>query len=302
MLALSAGFVALCAVLAVNMVLIFAAPPSEPAVAPSPSIAEPAPAASVEEVASADAPPADSPEAGELKLLGGEEEEPVASAPTFRTVGEAAARSCTTSTIDGLSRQIVQQSRCVDEDAFVALPRRPNLAAAPHVFLYFNRTARDALVKVLDSQRGKTMKIQSALRTVAQQYMLRRWSTQKRCGIKMATPPGQSNHETGLALDISEPGQWRAALKSQGFRWLGAMDPVHFDYTRAPKGSAVDVIAFQQLWNRNHPDDKIAENGRYTAETEKRIAMSPAGGFARGAGCDRQKAGAGKATPARSGR
>jgi MYXO-CTERM domain-containing protein len=46
------------------------------------------------------------------------------------------------------------------------------------------------------------------------------------------------------------------------------------------------VTAFQRLWNRNHPEDVIPEDGVYGTETEKRVARSPVGGFARGAdGC-----------------
>ncbi len=235
---------------------------------------------------------------GEGELFLDESEEPQADQPqkpkpdqraSAGSVQDAAARSCSTSSVDGLSRQIIGQSRCIDPRAFVAVPRRPNLTTKSNVFLYLDASARDHLVKALDANRKKTMTVNSALRTVAQQYLLRRWSLRKRCGIELATPPGDSNHESGLALDIAEASAWRSALEAQEFRWLGSIDRVHFDY-KGPDASSrasVDVKAFQQLWNRNHPDDKIAESGRYTPATEERLEKSPAKGFSRGPQCSK---------------
>ena len=80
---------------------------------------------------------------------------------------------------------------------------------------------------------------------------------------------------------------WKARLTAQGFRWLGSSDAVHFDY----QGSgAVDlrplaVKAFQRLWNRNNPGDRIAEDGAYGPQTGARIDRSPAAGFAIGPSC-----------------
>ena len=149
--------------------------------------------------------------------------------------------------------------------------------------------ARDRLLKALDARKGSTMTINSALRTVAQQYLVWRWSASKRCGVQLATPPGESNHETGLALDIAEQADWRQTLEAHEFHWLGAIDRVHFDYKGTTGSSstqrATDVLAFQQLWNKNNPSDAISETGRYNAETEKRLKKAPADGFAIGATC-----------------
>lgn len=197
------------------------------------------------------------------------------------TVQEAAARSCSTAVVDGLSRQIIRQSRCIDPGAFVAVPRRSNLVTKSNVFLYMEAPARDHLLKALDANKKLTMTVNSSLRTVAQQYLLWHWYANRRCGIHLATPPGDSNHETGLALDIAEAPSWRPALKAQDFHWLGAIDAMHFDYKGpdAVSHASVDVKAFQQLWNANHADDRIAENGRFTPETEQRLKKAPAAGF-----------------------
>jgi hypothetical protein len=173
----------------------------------------------------------------------------------------------------------------------VPVPARPNLVAGSHVFLHLQKSARDRLLRVLDAHPGRTMTVNSALRTVAQQYLLSRWGKAKRCGVQLATLPGESNHETGLALDIAEASQWRSALEAQGFRWLGAIDKVHFDYQgngAAPREN-LDVMAFQQLWNRNHPEDTIAESGHYSSATEQRLKKSPPGGFAIKPRCDKAR-------------
>lgn len=209
----------------------------------------------------------------------------------FRTVHQASDRSCSTSSVDGLSRQIIAQARCIDADAFAPVPARPNLVAGSHVFLHLQKAARDRLLRVLDAHPDRTMTVNSALRTVAQQYLLSRWGKNKRCGVQLATLPGESNHETGLALDIAEASQWRSALEAQGFRWLGPIDKVHFDYQgggAAPREN-LDVMAFQQLWNRNHPEDTIAESGHYSSATEQRLKKSPPAGFAIEPRCDKAR-------------
>jgi len=76
-------------------------------------------------------------------------------------------------------------------------------------------------------------------------------------------------------------------MSSKNYRWLGASDPVHFDYvgggTINMKGTS--VLAFQRLWNRNNPNDRIAEDGQYGPTTENRLSRSPVGGFATGPTC-----------------
>ena len=140
-----------------------------------------------------------------------------------------------------------------------------------------------------DAHPDRTLKVHSALRTVAQQYLLSRWAVGKRCGVQLANRPGESNHETGLALDVGEHAAWRPVLESEGFHWLGSIDRVHFDYVGAgaTHHDGLDVRAFQRLWNRNHPEDSIAETGHYDEATERRLKRSPAGGFPSGARCGR---------------
>jgi hypothetical protein len=198
------------------------------------------------------------------------------------TVGEAVANSCTTTSVKALSEQIVAQANCISPGAFVPLDDAPNLVLGSAVFPYLEAPAKDALMAALGANPGTTLTVNSMLRTVAQQYLLYTWYKTGQCGIGLAATPGASNHETGLAMDVSEYGTWDNILDNYGFAWFGAADPVHFDYVGAGavdyKGT--DVLAFQKLWNLNHPNDVIAEDGAYGPQTESRLVASPAEGFA----------------------
>jgi hypothetical protein len=223
----------------------------------------------------------------------GAPEEPASAAPKaappqhFATVQDAAAGSCTTVSVEGLSKQIIEQARCLNPKAVVPLPARPNLVTGPHVFPYMQSDARDHLVRVLDAHKNATMKLNSALRTVAQQYLVWRWSASKSCGVELATRPGESNHELGLALDVAEHAGWRSALEAEQFHWLGASDRVHFDYKTADSQprKMTDVLAFQKLWNKNHPKDPVNEDGVYSPQTEQRLKKAPPDGFDVGPSC-----------------
>jgi hypothetical protein len=189
--------------------------------------------------------------------------------------------------VEGLTRQIIAQAHCIDPRAFVAVPSRSNLVAGKQASLYLNASARDHLLAALDAHRDRVLTVNSALRSVAQQYLVSRWGAGKRCGVQLAALPGESNHETGLALDIKDPLSWKPALEAEGFKWMGSIDRVHFDYggKGASPGSMIDIRAFQQLWNRNHPEDLIREHGRFDSATEQRLKKAPAAGFKQGAHC-----------------
>lgn len=298
-LALVLGCVALCGLIAFDIHFMLKTdaerraavpPPPAPAsfhVAPASSDSSGSPGASA-------APASDEPGGDAQDYFESDDGEPRPSSAKpsppkhFATVQQAAVDSCTTASVDGLSRQIIAQARCIKPGAYVPLPSRPNLVIASQVFPYLELEARDRLLKAIDSKPKQKMTINSALRTVAQQYLVWRWSATKRCGVPLATPPGESNHEIGVALDIAEAGTWRPALEAQQFRWLGASDRVHFDYkggATSPNGSRTDVLAFQKLWNRNHPNDKINEDGRYSPVVEQRLKQAPPDGFELGPSC-----------------
>jgi hypothetical protein len=200
-------------------------------------------------------------------------------------VSAAVDASCSTTSVKGLATQLIAEIQCMRPGSMKSIEGASGLSLGSAVFPYLQTPAADALL-VAQKARGTTMSINSALRTLPQQYLLYRWYQAKRCGISLAAEPGKSNHETAVAVDLQDAQAWRPAMTNAGFRWLGASDPVHFDFTGA---GAIDlrglsVTAFQRLWNRNHPEDPIGEDGGYGTETEKRLARAPVGGFPKGAG------------------
>lgn len=302
-LLLSLGFLAPCVVSVVG--IFFITTGARVGVAPTTASGSAAPVSLAESPSAGAAVAASEPASAEKSEAGssvfedesddGEPKQEKRTAPKhFATVQDAAAGSCSTASVDGLSRQIIEQARCVKQNAFVPLPARPNLVLASHVFPFLELEARNHLLRALDAHPAGKMTINSALRTVAQQYLVSRWAAGKRCGVQLATAPGESNHELGIALDIAEAGAWRPALEAEEFRWLGASDRVHFDYKggdTAPH-SSTDVLAFQLLWNKNHPQDVIAPSGHYSPALEQRLKQAPPDGFALGPRCG--KAGAPK--------
>jgi hypothetical protein len=217
------------------------------------------------------------------------------------TVQDAAnAAGCSTTVVEGLSKQIVDEINCLIGPGTLALvPKEPNLVFSASSFTYLQTPARDDLVKVLQANSGMTMNVDSMLRTVAQQYLLYDWYQAGLCGIQLAATPGTSNHEQGLAFDTSDYNAWMTALDNGGFKWYGSADVVHFDYVG---GGAVDlngkdVLAFQTLWNLNNPGDMIAADGQYGPETEARLQKTPADGFAKGATCTSPTTDAGTPPP-----
>lgn len=201
-------------------------------------------------------------------------------------VSAAVTQGCSTAAVKGLATQLVEEIECLRPNTTTKISALPgvNLATSAQAVPYLQKPAVDALLAA-QKARGVDITINSGLRTLPQQYLLYRWYQTGRCGIALAARPGTSNHESALAIDIADNAAWRTALQNRGFRWLGANDPVHYDYTGQgavnPRG--LSVKAFQRLWNRNHPEDSISEDGAYGTETEKRLTRAPVGGFEKGA-------------------
>lgn len=204
-----------------------------------------------------------------------------------KTVAAVVSASCSTTSVNGLSKQIIAEARCTNPDAYAEVPKLSNVTFGSAVYRYLEKPARDKLVATLNAHPGTTMTINSMLRTVAQQYLLYRWYQSGTCSISLAATPGNSNHETGIALDVSQYNTWKSYLQANGFQWLGSSDAVHFDYVGAGAVSykGLDVKAFQRLWNRNHPGDLIAADGIWGPQTEARMKVTPSDGFPVGAQC-----------------
>ena len=209
-------------------------------------------------------------------------DEPVGRVRDAVTVAEAVNGGCSTTAVWGLSLQIIEQMNCsIPGGALMEVPDRPNFEKGPATLAFLQPPAVAGLVAALDENPSTTLTSQSMLRTVAQQYLLYRWYQNAACGISLAATPGNSNHESGLAIDVSNHAAWQASLEAHDFSWLGSSDPVHFDF--AGPGivdlSGSDVLAFQELWNANNPGDPITEDGDYGPTTASRLEQSPADGF-----------------------
>jgi hypothetical protein len=198
--------------------------------------------------------------------------------------------SCSTSVVLGLSKQIADEISCMSPTLLTRFDPSTRLQITSNAVLpYLHSGAKTNLLKVAET---KTVQVNSAFRTVAQQYLLYRWYQLGRCGITAAATPGRSNHESGRALDLANYSSLISAMAARGWSHSVPGDPVHFDHLSSPDIRGKDVLAFQRLWNRNNPADKIAEDGAYGPQTEARLKNSPATGFAAGPTCGARLVGA----------
>lgn len=192
---------------------------------------------------------------------------------------------CSTAAVAGLSAQLIDEQNCLRPGVLQSFAGTPNLVVPSYVNAMLEPPAVTALQNAAAAA-SEPIEINSAFRTLAQQYLLKKW--EGTCGITIAATPGSSNHETGLALDVDNHTAVQAALEGAGWQWFGSGDAVHFDYHGAGTVDLRDdsVLGFQRLWNRNHPEDTLALDGSYGPQTASRLGQSPAEGFPIGAECD----------------
>lgn len=199
------------------------------------------------------------------------------------TVADFEASGCSTAVVIGLSRQIAEQADCEHPGNFVSFDGAPGITLTSNAVLpYLDTSAKTDLEAVAA---GASLQVNSALRTLAQQYLLYAWYQQGRCGITAAAAVGLSNHEGGRAVDLANYSSRISAMANQGWAYDVPGDVVHFDHTGSPDNRGEDVHAFQVLWNLNNPGDQIGTDGSYGPQTESRLKQSPATGFAMGPTC-----------------
>lgn len=198
-----------------------------------------------------------------------------AAAAEAQTVQQVAAQGmCSTAGVVLLSDQLVQvQMACVSPGTFVAFtPHAGVTLESAQIHPYLLATSRDALWTAAASV---SLQVTSAFRTLADQYVLYYSGA---CAL--AATPGNSNHETGRAVDLANWSEALSAMEAAGCtHTYPTSDPVHFDCPGTDQRSE-SILAFQKLWNANNPTDLIAEDGQYGPQTESRLASSPAAGFA----------------------
>jgi hypothetical protein len=176
---------------------------------------------------------------------------------------------CSTAGIAPLDAQLVAEMVALSEGKLSRVESANVKFTSDRVHPYLITAARDALVRAAE---GGEIKVNSALRTFADQYLLHK-------GCRGAAIPGGSNHESGKAIDVNNYSERKAALLAAGFRQPVSTNPSYFEYAGDDlrKNS---VKAFQRLWNLNNPTDRINEDGTADAATLARIAKAPAEGFA----------------------
>ncbi len=190
---------------------------------------------------------------------------------------------CSTAVVIGLSKQIAEEAGCENPNSFVSFQGATGITLASNAVLpYLVKGARTDLETVAA---GSSLDLTSALRTLAQQYLLYEWFEQGRCGITAAATVGNSNHEGGRAVDLGNYADRITQMAAHGWEHDVPGDVVHFDHTASPDDRGQDIKAFQVLWNANNPTDQIAEDGEYGPQTEARLQKSPATGFAIGPSC-----------------
>jgi predicted chitinase len=205
-----------------------------------------------------------------------------APAPTRSQQVGATIPACDTGLIHGLSQQVLDR----------LIQRRPELLqrldhpllqiSGAHNNPWLQRAAAQALIRAVE-ERGVPLRINSALRTPMQQYLLHQQYRRDLCGVMAAAPPPHSNHNSGLAIDIDDAQAWRPVLERHGWRWIGAFDPMHFDYVGGGDDlGALQVEAFQELWNHHHPEAPLAVDGLWGPATAAAVDRSPSAGFGNG--------------------
>ncbi len=212
-----------------------------------------------------------------------------------RTVDELARSwACSTGYTAALDLQIARELACLAPGSFLPIDDIPGVTLGAGARPFLQADAAKALRNAAATAGRLTLN--SGWRSLAQQYLMKRWEGS--CGIRLAATPGRSQHQSGLAVDVSEfaASSVRRALSGAGFLWYcaaqnggylsGCADPVHFDLRQGDDLRSLSVLAFQKLWNRNHPEDRLAEDGDWGAQTRKRLDRAPLAGFPRQASCD----------------
>lgn len=193
----------------------------------------------------------------------------------------ANAPGCSTLVANGLSQQLIHEVNLMNPGVLISFDEL-NVKLGNAAYAFLQPSAKEALVKAIRDRNNRTLSINSGYRTIVQQLLLYGWRQGRGgCGYGLVAPPGRSNHQGGLALDINDHMGWKPHLEKFGWKWYGDRDKPHFTY----RGGGIKDIrseaikAFQRLWNRNNPTDKIDEDGIYGNQTVARINQTSVKGF-----------------------
>lgn len=165
--------------------------------------------------------------------------------------------TCSTAPVKGLSLQIIDEMNLLIPNVLVSIDDLDVSGDDATVNFFMQPKAKDALRRAI-RRRGKTLRLNSAYRTVVQQHLLFSW--QGSSCVAIAAKPGRSNHEDGFAIDTPDWMEWKNALEAEGWEHFGTGDEVHFTYigggVRDDVGD-IGVEAFQILWDKHNPSDRF---------------------------------------------
>jgi N-acetylmuramoyl-L-alanine amidase len=182
-------------------------------------------------------------------------------------------RSPTTNLLNALDKQLIAEMLDLAPGALVDISKMPGLVladSAAHPYLV--PAAAKALQKAIASG-GINLTANSIYRTLAQQMLL---FQNKDLFEIVAAPPGDSNHNGGLAIDIEEPYWWEIFLRVQGWKKLGDWDRMHFDFPAA-NIRELSIKAFQRLCTKN--GISLSVDGGLGDRTMAALRQTPIEGF-----------------------
>lgn len=200
-------------------------------------------------------------------------------------------KTCSTGGLKKLDTQLINQVNIISPGLLVYFGGVGRITCGAGCHPYLQQPAVDALIKAIAARPGIQLRCNSAYRTVAQQFVLYNQFLHKDCGITAAAIPGNSNHNSGLSLDIEDYAGWKPYLEAYDYDWLGSWDKWHFDYVGNAKTKPqlkdirkISILAFQQLWNANRklatPEYfKLDENGVWCERTKEALLYTPIEGF-----------------------
>lgn len=192
-------------------------------------------------------------------------------------------KNCSTAGLKKLDQQLINQVMRIAPNLLVRIDQMAGVKLGQACHPYLQAPAAQALSTAI-AQRGGELILNSCYRTIAQQAVLfGHYQNNCACGIRAAARPGASNHNTALSLDIEDAQGWKPYLEMHGWDWIGSFDPMHFDFEGAGCKDMrwISIKAFQQLWNYNHPKQKIAEDGVWGTKTYQCLVATSCEGFAR---------------------
>ena len=194
---------------------------------------------------------------------------------------------CSTVVLRDLDNQILEEmNRIITADALVTYQELNNVDNGPAVYPLLQPEAKESLKRVINRRNGTTLRVNSAYRSIAAQYMLEKLIGMGLCYSDVPVAPvGASNHQRGLALDVDDPYSWADFFQAENWIWgeyFEYSDPPHFAYRigrDTPDTGNLAIRAFQQLWNKHNISDPIAQDSIWGPTTESRLDRSPIGGF-----------------------